>query len=92
MRVVVEELKAKKETTAIERIDEDKAYLKETLITIKVACESYNERTADETLTMLRKKTWSPQTSELLSKISEQLLHSDFDEIADSIDKFLERQ
>jgi PAS domain S-box-containing protein len=91
LREVVEELKAKKETTAIEKTDEDTSYLTETLLTIKAACESYNERVADETLAALRKKTWSKQTGELLSKISEQLLHSDFDEAAGSIDKFLEK-
>jgi hypothetical protein len=41
-------------------------------------------------LAVLREKIWPKQTRELLEKISEQLLHSDFDEIGNAIGEFTE--
>jgi CheY-like chemotaxis protein len=90
LHAVVEELRPKTEIVAIEKADEDKAYLNELLLTIKTACADYDEKTAEAALEELRKTTWSQQTNEFLSKIAEQLLHSDFDEIVDSINKFME--
>jgi signal transduction histidine kinase/DNA-binding response OmpR family regulator len=91
LRAVLEELKPKMKKSVIGKDDEDRPYLTEMLITIKTACGDYDEQTADKALVELRKKTWSPQTNELLGKIAEQLLHSNFDEIVDDIDKFLKK-
>jgi CheY-like chemotaxis protein len=90
LQAVVEELKPKIKTAAIEKTDEDKPYLTEMLLTIKTACSEYDEKTADRALDDLRKIIWSQETNELLSKIAEQLLHSDFDEIVEGINQFLE--
>jgi len=68
--------------------DGDAPYLKEKLLALKAACEEYDETAADKILSELLGRPWPGQTKELLDKISEQLLHSDFDEIVDSIDKF----
>jgi len=38
----------------------------------------------------LRKKSWPKDIKERLSAISEHLLHSDFDEIAEAADKLIE--
>jgi signal transduction histidine kinase/CheY-like chemotaxis protein len=89
LQAVVKELKPIMETAAVGNEDEDKPYLKEMLHTIIMACAEYDQNTVDNTLIEFRKKAWSPQTNELLSTIAEQLLHSDFDEIADDINKFL---
>jgi CheY-like chemotaxis protein/HPt (histidine-containing phosphotransfer) domain-containing protein len=91
LRAFVEEIKPKKETDGIGKTDEDKPYLKEMLLAIKTACAEFDEKTADKSLTELRKKTWSKETNEFLGTITEQLLHSDFDEIADGINKFFEK-
>jgi hypothetical protein len=59
------------------------------LLVIKASCEEYDENTADENLSELKKTQWSRQTKELLDTIAEHLLHSDFDEIVDSINQFM---
>ena len=68
----------------------DAAPLKETLLAIKAACEEYDGSAAGAALAELRKTKWPPPAKELLGKISEFLLHSDFDEICDAIGQFLE--
>jgi CheY-like chemotaxis protein len=89
LQAFVDEINPKKEMTTVGKAEEDKPYLKEMLLAIKAACAEFDERTADKVLTELRKKTWSQETNELLGTIAKQLLHSDFDEIADGINKFL---
>jgi CheY-like chemotaxis protein len=88
LRAAVEEIRPKKKKT-VGKDDEDKPRLTTTLLAIKAACKDYDEQTADKALIELRKKAWSPQTNELLAKIAENLLHSNFDEINEDIDKFL---
>ena len=68
---------------------EDKAYLREMLIKIKSACMEYDGAAADAALSELRKTKWSRNTAELLSVVSGLLLHSDFDEAADTIGKHI---
>jgi HPt (histidine-containing phosphotransfer) domain-containing protein len=74
---------------AAEMTEENKARLKEQLIIMKDACEIYDKKTVDKTLKELRSETWPKEIKELLSLFSEKLLHSDFDEIAEEIDKYL---
>ncbi|MCL2605616.1 MAG: ATP-binding protein [Defluviitaleaceae bacterium] len=64
--------------------------LREKLLEIKAACKDWDKGKAREALAVLRKNVWPKQTKELLEKINEQLLHSDFDEIEDEIDNFTE--
>jgi len=64
--------------------------LREKLLVIKTACEEYDENTAEKALQELDNTTWSPSTKELLSAISKHLLHSDFDEIVDVVNQFMD--
>jgi signal transduction histidine kinase/CheY-like chemotaxis protein/HPt (histidine-containing phosphotransfer) domain-containing protein len=70
--------------------DHDAELLRTKLSEIKAACEDYEERDADKALKELKAMKWSAQVKSLLDEISEQLLHSDFDEIAEAVEKFLE--
>ena len=91
LRSFVEELTPEEDNDISENTDEDKQYLRERLLVIKAACEDYDENAVDEALTQLRKASWSQDAKELLNQISEKLLHSDFDEIVDAINGFLEK-
>jgi HPt (histidine-containing phosphotransfer) domain-containing protein len=61
---------------------ENTAYLHEKLTAIASACEEYDDATANQLLQELETMPWSTATQTLLSSISEDLLHSDFDEAA----------
>ena len=95
LRAFAEELTAQIETAASAaeaeggKLVEDKSHLTKMLHAIKTACQEYDENTANKTLEELRKMPWSPETKGLLGTIAEQLLHSDFDEIAKKIDEFI---
>ena len=71
-----------------EATNEDLLYLKEALLEIKAACEVYDGEKVDDILEELRGKTWPGQTSALLDSISVNLLHSDFEDIAEAIAGF----
>jgi hypothetical protein len=85
LKDVVNKLKPKEEPSAVRMVNEDTQYLTEKLLAIKAACQEYDESAVEKALTELRKKVWSQSTKDLLETISEKLLHSDFDEIADII-------
>jgi HPt (histidine-containing phosphotransfer) domain-containing protein len=61
--------------------------LREKLVVIKAACENYDESTAEEALKELESLTWSKAVKDVLSEISEHLLHSDFEEAANAAEK-----
>jgi signal transduction histidine kinase/CheY-like chemotaxis protein/HPt (histidine-containing phosphotransfer) domain-containing protein len=65
--------------------DVDLAFLKEKLDTILNACASYDKKTAKEALLELKKKNHPKEIKEMLSAISERLLHSEFDEAAELV-------
>jgi len=89
LRAVIQELTPEEEISGgCAASDEDLPYLHEKLLAIKAACEEYDESTADENIAKLREKAWSQPVRELLDIIAEHLLHSDFDEIADAVEKF----
>ena len=69
--------------------DFDIPLLKEKLEIIKTYCIEYNKKPAKEELNGLRKKQWSSDVTNLLSSVSEYLLHSDFDKAAEDINSFL---
>ena len=56
----------------------------------KAASEEYDEASAEKIIRELRIKTWSKPARDLLNAISEQLLHSDFVEIAEAVGRFVE--
>jgi len=59
--------------------DENPAYLQEQLQIISDACADYDIQAADTALENLQKMRWTKETKELLDKISEHLLASDFE-------------
>jgi HPt (histidine-containing phosphotransfer) domain-containing protein len=67
--------------------DEDPVYLRDQLKKVSKACVEYDEMTAEATLADLRKMSWTKETKELLDKIAEHLLHSQFDEVVDVLGK-----
>jgi PAS domain S-box-containing protein len=81
LRALICELAPGAEKPGNETADEDRSYLLEKLLEIKTACEAYDKKTARNITADLREKSWSPPVREMLDKIAEQLLHSDFDEI-----------
>jgi hypothetical protein len=85
LREVMERVKSKEDSGNNGAIDKDKAYLKEKLLSIQEACASYNKKAAKNILDELRKKTWPRSTKDLLNAITEHLLYSEFDEIADIV-------
>jgi HPt (histidine-containing phosphotransfer) domain-containing protein len=90
LRILVEELVPQKESIDDEAIDEDRPYLRKELLAIIKACEEYDKNAADDVLAKLREKTWAAPTKELLGTISGHLLHSDFDEVVNITNLFLE--
>jgi len=89
LRALTERLKPA-EPDADENTDEDTTLLTETLRSIKAACEDYDDNAAEQLLEDLKGAAWSRDTKELLNTIAEQLLHSEFDEVVEVIDKFLD--
>jgi HPt (histidine-containing phosphotransfer) domain-containing protein len=96
LKTFVNEITPKEETAGEEVVIgdqvliEDKQYLTDMLLKIKIACGEYNESAVEGTLAELKKITWSKQVKELFNKMDEQLLHSDFDEIIIDINKLIE--
>jgi signal transduction histidine kinase/DNA-binding response OmpR family regulator len=91
LKKMIEELTPKEETDAGEASDEDQSYFREKLLAIRAACEEYDEKTADDIIAELRKKAWPHTARELLSAISEHLLHSDFDEVVNVVNTYTQR-
>ena len=81
LRATAEKIKPKEdgENTGKDSND-DMMYLREKLAEIQKACVALDKKTAKGTLGELRQKTWSRPVKELLSAISEYLLHSEFEE------------
>jgi HPt (histidine-containing phosphotransfer) domain-containing protein len=63
-------------------IYENHADLREKLLIVQSACEKYDKKTAKDVLSELNTGKWSHETKEILDKIGEHILHSDFDEAA----------
>ncbi|MCL2624639.1 MAG: ATP-binding protein, partial [Planctomycetaceae bacterium] len=87
LRAFAEALTPSEDDADGEMSDEDQSRLREKLLLIKTACEEYDESTVDETLRDLNKTAWPKPVRELLSKIAECLLFSDFDKIVAMIDE-----
>jgi len=59
--------------------DENPTYLKEQLQIISKACEVYDVETIETALETLKKMRWTKETNDLIEKISESILFSDFE-------------
>ncbi|MCL2619085.1 MAG: PAS domain-containing protein, partial [Defluviitaleaceae bacterium] len=62
--------------------DSDPELLHIRLGEIFTACQEFNKKAARKALEDLHEKQWSPATKDLLEKLSEMLLHSEFEEAA----------
>jgi len=65
---------------------EDTGYLNERLRMISEACKNYDFKTTEKVLSDLRQKQWTKKTEEMIDKIGEYVLHSDFEELAEFIE------
>jgi HPt (histidine-containing phosphotransfer) domain-containing protein len=70
--------------------EEDLAFLREKLLVIKSAGESFDQKTARKTLAEIRERQWPADTREQLGSIAENLLSGDFDEVSNTIAKMTE--
>jgi HPt (histidine-containing phosphotransfer) domain-containing protein len=84
LREVIEKYKPKEDEgeAAREGSMDDLAYLDEKLQAVQKACGEYDKKTIKTLLVELGQEEWSRSVRELLDRITEHLLHSDFDEIA----------
>ena len=89
LRALVEKLAPQKKDEGGKPAEDDQTLLKEKLLELNSACEAYDKKTAKNLMAELREKTWSQPTDELLGKIAEHLLHSDFDEVVNIVNKFI---
>jgi len=75
---------------ASDDVYEDMAFINEKLLVIANACVLYDKPEAKKALTKLRQIPLRRKTIDFLDTIAEYLLHSDFEEAADGVRKFLE--
>ena len=86
LRAIIDKLVSEAPGDSGAQADSNPVLLKEKLLAIKSACEEYDESAADVAMSVLRGNQWSNATNDLLDRIAEQLLHSDFDEVVSTID------
>ena len=68
--------------------DENIAYLSEQLKIISDSCANYDAKTADIAVMNLKKMSWTKEIETLLDRISEYLLHSDFEDAIEQVRSF----
>ena len=88
LRALITELAPNKEKTGGEAADDDLPFLLERLKALKEAGAAYDKKAARGMMADLKEKTWSRPTMEFLDAIAKYLLHSEFDEIVSSVDRF----
>ncbi|MCL2757348.1 MAG: ATP-binding protein [Coriobacteriia bacterium] len=89
LKTLVDSLMPKEASSDDAAEEADPSFVQEKLLVIRAACEELDERTAENTVAELRAASLSPSARELLSRIDELLLHSDFFVVVDIIDEFL---
>ena len=89
LRALTEQLTPKAENEDVSASDEDRQFLSEKLHELKEASETFSKKTARHIVTQIREKAWPRPINEALEAIAESLLHSDFDEVMEIIDKLL---
>ena len=73
----------------VKEAEDDLDFLQNELIILQVACSAYDKKAAKDTLNQLREKKWSQQPKDLLNKIAECILHSEFDEVVNITEEYL---
>ena len=69
--------------------EEDTLFLNEKLKEMLIACSEYNKKGAKTALETLNERTWKKETRLMLDKFSTQLIHSEFEEVEETINDFL---
>jgi len=91
LRAVIEKLNPNKDSIAeespLDLNDNDKAYLLEKLTVIQKACADYDKKTAKDALAQISQKILPKNVTDLLDKIAEHLLHSEFAEAANVVEE-----
>jgi len=87
--VIAKNMPKDKDNEPSEDTKEALAFLREKLLVVREACAEFEKKAAKNALNELREKTWSHDTRELLNKIAEHLLHSEFDNAAALADEFI---
>ena len=75
----------------VEYSDSDRKYLEEKLLAIQKACGEYDEITANKTLSELGQRKWPRSVKGLLDTIALHLLQSDFEDIVELVNKYMEK-
>ncbi|MCL2720612.1 MAG: response regulator [Treponema sp.] len=74
----------------LQKEEGDLALLKEKLQEIRAACTVYNRKAAKDLLTQIKESTWPQSVKEHLNIVSENLLHSNFEETVKAIEDYLQ--
>jgi HPt (histidine-containing phosphotransfer) domain-containing protein len=88
LKALTEKLSPEEEYAAADA-EIDEALLHEKLQVIKAACEEFDGDVAEEAISALKSAAWPKPVKELLAEISELLLHSEFDEVVEAVDKYM---
>ena len=90
LRALLAKLKASddqntQQSSGLELLPEDKEFLREKLLVIQKACESFDINAAQSALNELTQKKWPRHISDTLDTISGNLLHSAFKKAAETV-------
>jgi len=80
LKMIIKRADAERDKKTTVTKNENTDILKEQLEKICCACQDYDIKTANAAIEKLKKTAWTKETEDLLDKISEHLLHSDFEE------------
>jgi hypothetical protein len=89
LRDVVKNLLPKEENAPVP-VSDSMAILRRRLLKIKEYCGEYNKKDAKKLFKELNSHSWQQETKDFLNDMSARLLHSEFEEMSEDIDKFLE--
>ena len=82
LQFLVDTVRARTQSAA-DDVTEDKEFLKQQLTMIKKAAEEFDEVVISRAISALQEKKWSGRTEQRIGELSDSLLHSDFDNIAE---------
>ncbi|MCL2018583.1 MAG: ATP-binding protein [Oscillospiraceae bacterium] len=83
LKSLIDKYKPEDSDDIVDVSEEDLAFLREKLLAIKAACDSFDKQTVKATLNELKQKLWSEGINEALEKIDSYLLHSAFEKAAE---------
>lgn len=88
LRTLIKKYKPEDE---VEISNEDAAFLKEKLLTVKSACEILDKNTANDALEAIIEKEWPKHVYYILDEIATHILHSSFKKAAAAAEGFTSR-